>query len=1056
MPLFHPKVIKKLISSPLAVPEVHTEVLKTWAQSIEDKSIYRINEISLHGHFIEQFIVKVLGYKLYSDAYPEFSLAGNRVDVALGTFDPNNSSDNLCLAPFELKPAKTKLDSIMAGRNKTPVQQAWEYAMDAKGAQWVLVSNYLEIRLYAVGYGRQDYELFDLRTLHEPEHYTRFIGLLSRDNLLGKNTLALLEQSAKQDKDITDRLYQDYKILRHNLISNVRQYNPQVEQAPAVSFAQTILDRILFIAFAEDKELLPENSLKKAFEYKDPYTTRPIWETYKALFRAIDEGNTALKIPKYNGGLFADDHEINALNLPDSIFEGFKKLGDYDFATEVSVNILGHIFEQSISDLEALQKGLSDLSIKTKDGKRKKEGVVYTPPFITRYIVDETLGGYLTRKREELLESNSSWIVKSGDHKGEFRTEKVEIDFWVAWQEILKTVKIVDPACGSGAFLVAAFDYLSDEYTRVNDRLSELRGNTSFFDTDREILVNNLYGVDLNSESIEITKLSLWLKTAKHGKVLNSLDTNFRWGDSLIEDSNYSARAFTWKDGFPEIFASGGFDVVLGNPPYVRQEFISHLKPYLEKRFEVYSGTIDLYAYFFELALRILKPQGRMGFICSSTFFKTGSGQSLRTYLKRESAFNVVIDFGDLQVFEGVTTYPAITVLTKGIDNDKAEFRYRYIKEMPSDLTQTIQSESTTLKQSSLLDDSWQMEDESLAKLRVKLTKGHKTLKEVYGSPYRGILTGLNEAFVINGAIRACLIKEDPKSAALIKPFLEGEDLKRWNIQPKDKFLIFTRRGTDIDQFPAIKNYLEQFKERLEPKPKDFPIGKEWGGRKAGAYKWFETQDPIGYFSEFEKPKIVWGHFQPEPLFSLDENNLYLNNKCYIFPNAGWYELGLLNSAVIWFVFKAMTTMVSGGYYEATNQKTEQFPIPSATDKQKETIGNMAMECQKCAEERYAIQSRVGKRIGDLAPASWDGKLGKTLSNWWKLDFKSFQSHIKKVFKREIPVSERDQWDSYLTTERQKVESLTAQIHTLESEINSHVYQLFNLTPEEIKLIEKI
>lgn len=1063
MPLFHPRVIEKLVAKPMAVPDAHAEILKTWAQSIEDGTIYKQKETSLHGTFKDKIVTQILGYHPFSsgsqyyDVFPEYPLAGNRVDLALGIFDPNNQENSQCIAPFELKGAKTKLDSIMAGRNKTPVQQAWEYAMDAKGARWVLISNYLEIRLYAVGYGRQDYELFDLRTLHEPENYTRFISLLAKDNLLGTFTPSLLEQSAKQDKDITNRLYQDYKILRHNLISNIRQYNPQVEQAPAVSFAQTILDRILFIAFAEDKDLLPEHSLKSAYEYKDPYTKRPVWETYKALFRSIDEGNAALKIPKYNGGLFADDHEINALDLPDSIFEGFKRLGDYDFQTEVSVNILGHIFEQSISDIEALQQGLSDLSIKTKDGKRKKEGVVYTPPFITRYIVEETLGGYLNRKREELIEANPTWILKSGERAGEFKTEKAETEFWTAWQEILKTTKIVDPACGSGAFLVAAFDYLHDEYMRVNDRMTELRGGKSdFFDPDREILVNNLYGVDINSESIEITKLSLWLKTAKRGKVLNSLDENFRWGDSLIEDSNYSARAFTWKDGFPEIFKSGGFDVVLGNPPYVRQEFISPLKPYLEKRFEVYNGTIDLYAYFFELGLRVLKPDGRMGYICSSTFFKTGSGQSLRDYLKREAELNVVIDFGDLQVFEGVTTYPAIMVMTKGKDTKRVEFSYRLIKEMPNDLTQLIQSGRTLVKQSSLTSSSWKMEDEGLSKLREKLTTGHKTLKEVYGSPLYGIKTGLNEAFVIDAATRARLIKEDPKSSELIKPFLEGKDLQKWRVESREIYLILIPRG-----FTKAKITCETEDEAWEWFQKEYPsLARHLSTYQIAAQKrcdkgdyWWELR-ACAYYEEFEKPKIIWAHFQPEPLFSLDADNLYLNNKCYIFPNGSWYELGLLNSSVVWFVFKGFTTMVRGGYYEATTQNTEKFPIPSATDQQKDIIGNLAMACQKAAEERYDIQSRVRKRLCDLAPASWDGKLGKALSNWWELDFKEFQKHIKKLFKRDIPVSERDQWESYLSTERHKIDTLTTQIQSLETDINSHVYELFSLTPEEIRLIE--
>lgn len=1064
MPLFHPKVLKKLNEGLIKPSEEHTEILSSWAQSITDGTIYKRKETELQGLFRDKIVTQVLGYKPFSgantyDVFPEYPIAGKFVDLGLGAFDPHDDKKSVCQGVFELKGAKTKLDSVMAGRNKTPVQQAWEYAMDVKGARWVLVSNYIEIRLYAFGHGRQDYERFQLETLLEPEQYTRFIKILSKENLLGTYTQSLLEQSAEQDKDITDRLYQDYKIIRHNLISNIKTHNTKIEQADAVSYAQTILDRILFIAFAEDKELLPKNTLKDAYEHKDNYNPRPIWDTFKALFRSINEGNPNLKIPKYNGGLFSDNEHINKLVLPDTIFQGFKKLGDYDFATEVSVNILGHIFEQSITDIENLQKGLDDLSIKTKDGKRKKEGVVYTPAFVTRYIVDETLGGYLNRKRDELLSNHPEWILKTGDRVGEFKTEKSEIEFWRAWQNILQSVKVVDPACGSGAFLVAAFDYLYDEYTRANDRLSELLGNTGLFDPDREILTNNLYGVDLNSESIEITKLSLWLKTAKRGKVLNSLDANFRWGDSLIEDANYSVKAFTWKDGFPEIFSGGGFDVVLGNPPYVRQEFISHLKPYLEKRFEIYGGTIDLFAYFFELGLRVLKDGGRMGYICSSTFFKTGGGQSLRRYLKHNATQDVMIDFGDLQIFEGVTTYPTILVMTKDKPKDDSQIQFTQIKEMPDDLSQIMRTGSQRLNQSQLNDESWQFENNDLNALRTKIITGKKTLKEVYGSPYRGILTGYNEAFVIDGKTRDKIIKDDPKSAELIKPFLEGEDLKKWHAQPKDLYLVLIPRGYTKEKsnaqqdeitawnwlqlnYAGVANYLKPFAEKAKKRSDkgDF---------------WWELR-ACSYYNEFEKPKIVFVDISQYAKFSIDRNENYLANTAYLIPSDDPFLLGILMSKIIWFYWLGESTMIRGGFLRLIRQNVDPTPIPEATEKQKEIIGNLALECQKCAEERFEIQSMVRNRMAtDLAKSDWDGKFGKALTAWWELEFKDIQPLIKKIFKRDIPIFERDDWQKYFDTNRAKVKDLSARITSLEAEINNHVYTLFNLTSEEIRLIEE-
>ena len=210
-----------------------------------------------------------------------------------------------------------------------------------------------------------------------------------------------------------------------------------------------------------------------------------------------------------------------------------------------------------------------------------------------------------------------------------------------------------------------AFDFLKAELTRVNDKIAELEGREThiddLLDPDSEILANNLFGVDVNAESVEITKLSLWIKTARRGKVLDTLSDTIRVGDSLIENANfaYLEHGFDWAGAFPKVMGEeGGFDVVLGNPPYVRMELLKAFKPYLETRYEVVSDRADLYAYFYERGLRLLKPGGRLGYISSSTFFKTGSGRPLREYLLREATIESVVDFGDLQLFEGVTTYP--------------------------------------------------------------------------------------------------------------------------------------------------------------------------------------------------------------------------------------------------------------------------------------------------------------------------------------------------------------------------------------------------------------
>lgn len=692
------------------------------------------------------------------------------------------------------------------------------------------MSNYVELRLYAVSETSLTFEQFKFAELTDPLEYARFILLLHADNFLTGKTTSLLNLSLLADREITVQLYEDYKALRELLIVHLIKDNPEKSAQDLIAPAQKLLDRFLFVAFAEDKGLIPENSIKRAFEHTDPYSPHPIYQNFKGLFRAIDQGNTALSIPAYNGGLFAEDIHLDRLNVPDEVCLAVNELATYDFDSEVSVTVLGHIFEQSIADLELLTVQIEEGILPVPDqkkvqktravrGKRKRQGVVYTPDHITAFIVEHTLGSHINDLFLQLLADYG--ILKKDESIRWKRGKKTELRFWYAWQQLLKNVKIVDPACGSGAFLVAAFTCLYSEYRRVNDRLADLTGSYSVFDLNKEILTNNLYGVDINTESIEISKLSLWLKTAERGKSLTSLDDNIVAGNSLGLAEPAPGESFCWQEAFPQIMEQGGFDVVLGNPPYVRQELLGDLKPWLAQNYDVYHGVGDLYTYFFELGHKLLKPCGRMGYISSSTFFKTGSGKQLRRYLAEQVLLEKIVDFGDLQVFEGVTTYPAIVVLKKVPPQDESSLSILKLQnKLPDNLSQCFSQEHGTMPQLRLGAQSWQLEDEALAKLREKLVRGYPTLKEVYGSPYRGVLTGLNAAFVIDQETRNRLVEEDPRSTEILKPFLEGKDLKKWHAEPRDIWLIFTRRGIDIKQYPAVPNYLEQFRERLKPKPK--------------------------------------------------------------------------------------------------------------------------------------------------------------------------------------------------------------------------------------------
>ncbi len=1072
--LFNSKTINRHVARAPAPDPAKLEILRQWGDTIRDRSIETQSETEIEDQFKRRIVCDVLGYTPFSGS-SEYSVASKAsigvgaVDLAFGSFRPDARQ---IIAPFELKGAKSKdLDAIMPGRGISPVQQAWNYASDNVGTKWVLVSNYLEIRLFSYADGRQFYENFDLTKLHEPDEYQRFMLLLSAENLLTDRNLAILDESRKEDRDITARLYADYRTLRSDLIGAVNAERPDSDPLESIRLGQTILDRVLFIAFAEDNGLLPDDSLLNAFQHNDPYNPKPVWQTFLGLFTAIDQGNNQLGIPRYNGGLFRANDDIAALAIPNHICEGFKRLAEYDFASEISVTVLGHIFEQSIADMEQLQaEALGEVPVEKKasgtTGRRKRDGIVYTPDYVARFIVDQTLGAHCREIFAELLEQYAKKGAKADDDPIAWKSAKAEREAWAAYRDRLTGLRIVDPACGSGVFLIMAFDYMKTELQQANAKLAELEGKGmagNLLDPDSEILTNNLFGVDVNSESVDIAKLSLWIKTARRGKVLDSLDSNLRVGDSLIEDSSFAYRehGFVWKEAFPEIFAEGGFDVVLGNPPYVRQELLKELKPYLQGRFEVYHGVADLYAYFFERGVRLLKPGGRLGYISSSTFFKTGSGKPLREFLRSRAMLENVVDFGDHQIFEGVTTYPAILTMKAGVPPKGHEMQFWNIDDLPDgNFLDRFESKRSPYPQGELTAGSWQLESPELRALRSKIVDGRKTLKEVYGKPFRGVTTGRNEAFVIDGSTRSALISNDPASSAIIKPWLEGKDLIRWGQERRELWVIFARQGLDIQLYSSAFEHLSKFRKELEPKPmgwKPKEPQQKWEGRKSGSYEWHSIQDKTAYWEQFGREKIVSTKISSRPTFSIDRSNAITSNTSYILQAGAdnGFLLTLLNSGIVELIFSSVFVIKEGGFFEIQPDGLNRIPIPEATPEQKAALSALAEAAQAAAEQRYKLQQSIARRIPDLAAVPAATKLSTKLKEWWTLpDFAAFQKEVKKVLKAEIPVKQRSEWEDWIKETKAEIAALTAEIAQAEGEINTQVYALFDLTPAEIKLLE--
>jgi hypothetical protein len=825
VPLLNFKVVQRARERAAFAPsEEETARAADYARRARNPKFLAQKETAVRPIFIRDILEGLLGYRTADPERP-YSLAFERpirrgaVDVALGSFS-DATGENRILAPFEMKgPDTLDLDRIMPGRGRSPVQQAWDYAVDAPGSRWVLVSNCVEIRLYAFGRGRDAYEAFDLTKLDQPEEHARLWLLLSAERLIGGETERLLTESDRAAKDITNDLYRDYKGLRDRLLQFLMDSadGPGLKLQQAIEAAQKTLDRVLFVAFCQRRDLLPENILERAVKASNEWDPQPIWTNFRGMFRKIDKGDFDRRIPAYNGGLFAPDPVVDSLIIPDPLATDIAKLGEWDYRSEVPVTVLGHIFEQSITDIERLRaEARGEAAPDEKQGKKKKEGVVYTPDMVTRFLVEQTIGRTLAERRAALAAAH------------DLTTEDGERGYWRGYLAALRGLTVLDPACGSGAFLVAAFDELARHYRDATTRLEEL-GETIDFDAMDEIVTRNLHGVDLNAESAEITRLALWLKTARRERRLQNLEATIKAGNSLIADKEFTERPFDWKKAFPEVMKAGGFDIVIGNPPYVRMEHLKAQKPYLEEHYVVADDRTDLYAYFFEKGVRLLKDGGRLGYISSSTFFRTGSGENLRVFMRDGAAVETVVDFGDLQLFEGVTTYPAILTLRKGAE-DAGELTFLNVKdEVPDDLTQLFDIAAKPMPRARLTAGSWRFEDEPLAKLRDKIEQGRKTLGEVYGAPLRGIVTGLNDAFIIDRATRDRLVKADPKSAELLKPFLRGENIKRWRVESDDLFLINTPKGkVDIEAYPTVKKHLLPFRKELE--------------RRATKQEWWELQ----------------------------------------------------------------------------------------------------------------------------------------------------------------------------------------------------------------------
>ena len=622
---------KKIINKYLALQDVATleERWQAFTAHFHDvgvqENIRASKEEQYQEGFLRDLFVRVLGYTL-SPA------EGYNLLTELKNVKDSKKADGAILIEGDVK-AVIELKSTRTTQLTEIEPQAFNYKNSHRNCKYVVISNFEKLRFYIDN--RNDFEEFNLFALTRGE-FERLYLCLAYENIAKEVPQKLKEESVSREDEITKRLYKDYSGFKQALYDDLLQHNPTYEPLLLFKKTQKLLDRFLFIFFAEDSGLLEPNSTRiilKRWELLNKMDVPcDLYSLFRKHFRYINEGHKDgdFNIFAYNGGLFKEDPVLEALTISDALlYEHTKRLSEYDFESEVDVNILGHIFENSLDDL--------DFHTAASSSKRKRDGVFYTPRYITAYIVENTIGRLCSEQKATL-----GIVDDAYDPQSKKAVKKALLEKLNTYRQWLLGLTICDPACGSGAFLNAALVFLMAEHHYVNELEAKLTQSPMTIGYDSaSILERNLFGVDLNEESVEITKLSLWLRTATRKRKLGDLSRNIKVGNSLISYPAIAGdKAFDWQKEFPEVFAKGGFDVVIGNPPY-GAKLSKEEQEYLNNTY--IQGGSETVISFSKLGYdMLLKQGGNIGFIIPKSFSYASNYTPIREYLL--SDINEVVD----------------------------------------------------------------------------------------------------------------------------------------------------------------------------------------------------------------------------------------------------------------------------------------------------------------------------------------------------------------------------------------------------------------------------
>ena len=1029
MSIFQKSIVKKHISSE------NPEVLKTkwnlftsyFHNATIQENIYNSKEEQFQEGFLRELFVKVLGYTLNPE--PNFNLTTEYKNIkdskkADGAIIINNT----VTAVIELKgTATTDLGKVES--------QAFNYKNNQHQCLYVITSNFEKLRFY-IDNAIEHIE-FNLFKLTEEEFQLLYLCLAFKniENNVPKN---IKDESVSQEDVITKKLYNNYSLFKRELHHNLVALNPGNDALELFQKSQKLLDRFLFIFFAEDRGLLPTNLIfrinKEWQQLREMRIEVSLYDRYKIYFSDLNVGakvslpafsQTAsnkkeeFQIYAYNGGLFKEDDELNTLKIDDELlFKHTEKLSNYDFASEVDVNILGHIFENSLNDIEELAKSLANTSdVPSPSGrlggasKRKKDGVFYTPKYITKYIVDNTVGKLCTDKKVEFKIIEEEYITDKKRNKTTIQNLAAKLSDYRNW---LLKITICDPACGSGAFLNQALDFLINEHKYIDELQAKLFGDALILsDVEQSILENNIFGVDINEESVEIAKLSLWLRTAQPNRKLNDLNSNIKCGNSLIDDVEVAGdKAFNWENEFKQVFEKGGFDVVIGNPPYVNakgENFNPIEKKYYYDQYKTAIYQIDTYILFIELVNKILKNGKLASYIVPNAWLNNLLLSEVRKFVLEHFQLIEIVNT-PIGVFADATVDTIIFNISKTAKRDGAikisetisngivfnqnvsQDTFLNNKNYVIDIFNTSISralldkiENDTVQLENITDYSSGIKEYEVGKGIPKQTEKHRVDK-VYNSNFKKDETYL--------------------------PHLTGSEIANYYINWDNVYLSY---GPWLGA-PRNKKFFEG--PRL--------IIREIPGKKRLI---------VAYTDELYTVKNSAHIFIPK-------DNSY-NIK---------FILALLNSKLIGYYFIFKYSEFDTVFPKAKIGQCKELPIKKASKEKQDEIALKANLMIVLKKELHIVSRKFENTIERKFNLD---NLSNKLQDWYVLSYSDF---IKELGKKKIKLSltEEAEWEEYFNTESKKALSLKSQIDATDKEIDQLVYKLYDLTEEEIAIVEKV